>query len=95
MSTALIGATVTISYAPMSTDVLTVHYKDMDPIRAKKAEIGSFCDPKPEIPASMLPIEAGTSRMLDLLEKKHMERQEKIAAAISFSSYRKEVQGNV
>ncbi len=95
VSAALIGATVTVSYDPMSTDVLTVHYKDMDPIRAKKAEIGSFCDPKPEIPVSMLPIEAGTSRMLDLLEKKHLERQEKIADAISFSSYRKEVQGDV
>lgn len=95
VSAALIGATVTISYDPMSTDVLTVHYKDMEPIRARKAEIGSFCDPKPEVPVSMLPVEAGTSRMLDLLEKKHMERQEKIADAISFSSYRKEVQGNV
>lgn len=90
VSSALIGATVTISYDPMSTDELTVHYKDMDPLKVTKTAIRSYCDRKPEVPASMLPVEPETSRMLDVLEKRHKARQAKMADAISFGAYRKE-----
>lgn len=90
VSAALIGATVTISYDPMSTDELTIHYKDMEPFKASRISIRSYCDRKPEVPASMLPLAPETSRMLDVLEKRHRERQAKMADAISFGAYRKE-----
>ena len=38
----------------------------------------------------MLPVEPQTSRMLDVLEKKHSTRQQLQANAISFSGFRKD-----
>lgn len=89
-SASLIGAKVTISYDPMAADSVTVHYKGMDSIRAVPVRMGAFCDRKPELPAAMQEAKPETSRFLDLLEKQHRERQEKMTNAISFGSYRKE-----
>ena len=89
-SAALIGATVTIAYDPMAPEVLTVHYKGIEPFTARKVTIGEFCDKKPEIPVSMLPTEPETSRFLDLLERQHRARLEKQANAISFGAFRKD-----
>ena len=91
VSAALIGASVEIAYDPIKPDPLIVTYRDMAPIEAKRVAISPFCDKKPELPISMQPEEPDTSRFLDVLEKKHMESQTKLANAISFSGYRKEV----
>jgi transposase len=90
VSAALIGAKVEVSYDPMSLDTITVRYPGMEPVTAHPLTIKEYCDPKPAIPASMLPTEPQTSRLLDVLEKKHESRQQLQANAISFSSFRKD-----
>ena len=55
VSTALIGAKVDISWDPMNSEVLTVSYPGMPSVDVHPVVIGEFCDPKPEIPACMLP----------------------------------------
>ena len=90
VSAALIGAKVEVSFNPMCLDTVTVRYPGIEPIQAKQLTIGEYCDPKPTVPVSMLPIEPQTSRMLDVLEKKHNARQQVQANAISFSSFRKD-----
>ena len=90
VSAALIGAKVEVAFDPMNLDSVTVHYPGIEPIRARQLIIGEYCDPKPTVPASMLPIEPQTSRMLDVLEKKHGTRRMLQADAISFSSFRKD-----
>ena len=67
-----------------------MRYPGINPIQAKKLTIGEYCDPKPAIPASMLPVEPQASRMLDVLEKKHNDRRQIQANAISFSGFRKD-----
>ena len=71
--------------------ILTVRYQGIEPIQARQLKIGEYCDPKPAVPECMLPIEPQTSRMLDLLEKKHSERQQRQTNAISFSNFRKDI----
>ena len=90
VSAALIGAKVEVAFDPMCMDTVTVRYPGIDPIQARKLTIGEYCDPKPAIPASMLPLEPQASRMLGVLEKKHNARQQLQANAISFSSFRKD-----
>ena len=90
VSAALIGAKVDISFDPMCLDTVTVRYPGIKPIQANLLTIGEYCDPKPAVPVSMLPLEPQTSRMLDVLEKKHNARQMLQADAISFSSFRKD-----
>ena len=90
VSAALIGAKVEVSFDPMCLDTITVRYPGMDPIQAKPLTIGEYCDPKPHVPVFMLPVEPQTSRLLDVLEKRHGARQQLQANAISFSSFRKD-----
>jgi len=90
VSAALIGAKVEVSYNPMCMETVTVRYPGIEPIQARQLTIGEYCDPKPTVPVSMLPVEPQTSRLLDVLEKKHNARQQIQANAISFSSFRKD-----
>lgn len=85
----LIGCTVEISYDPQAPETVTVHYDGIDPFEARPIKIGSFCDKNPTLPVSMQKEEAKTSRMLDALEKKHSERAEHRADALSFAQYGK------
>ncbi len=89
VSTSLIGAKVTVAYDPRCTDTITVTYPGVVPVTARRTKIGEFCDAKPEIPACMLPVEPTTSRMLDVLEKKHNENRVRRTNAISYSSFQK------
>jgi len=57
--------------------------------------IGEFCDEKPALPVSMQAQEAASSRLLDALEKKHRESQERTADAISYADLMKEVRSDV
>lgn len=86
----LIGCEVEISYDPMNPESITVHYRGMEPFTSSPLKIGQYCDSRPSLPASMLPQEAETSRMLDALEHRHSDAKERMADAISFASYRKE-----
>ena len=90
VSASLIGAKVEIAYDPMQYDTVTVSYPGMPPFEAKRLEIGSFCDKKPELPIAMQPLEPETSRMLDILEKKHHESRARRTDAISYGSFRKD-----
>lgn len=94
-STALAGAKVEIAYDPLDTGVITVNYRDMEPIRAKRVDIGAYAQKTPPIPAAMTDAVPETSRFLDALEKRYKEENRMAADAISFGSYRKEVAGRV
>ena len=93
VSTALIGAKVEVSYDPMLLDTVTVRYQGVEPITAHPLVIKEYCDPKPAVPASMLPVEPQTSRLLDVLERKHEDRRQIQTNAISFSGFRKDTNG--
>lgn len=95
VSTSLIGAKVEISYDPMDTDTLTVSYPGVEPFDVHPIVIGEFCDPKPEIPQSMLPEPPEESRFLKGLARKREKSRKQAADAISFKDYRKEADGNV
>ena len=92
---ALIGHTVEISYDPVSPDTLTIRYPGIVPFTATQLQISSYCSQEQAIPASMLPVQPETSRLLDALEKKHQESKERLADAISYASLRKEEQSHV
>lgn len=93
-STALCGCTVEISYDPMDTDRVTVHYEGMAPVVAKRTRIGAFADRKPELPVGMTK-KPETSRFLDALEKKYNEEHRMMADALSFGGYGKSGDGDV
>lgn len=95
VSTSLIGATVEIAYDPMNTDTLTVSYPGIESFDVHPVKIGEYCDPKPEIPQCMLPEPPESSRFLQGLARKKEKKQQLVSDAISFSSYRKEADGNV
>ena len=87
---ALIGHTVEISYDPATPEQITVSYQGMEPFTAIPLKIGSYCDKRPALPASMQEQTPATSRFLDALEARHEQNQQQMANAISFASYRKE-----
>lgn len=94
-SSALIGATVEISYDPMKTETLTVRYKDVPAFEILPVEIKEFCAPKPQLPTSMQAVEPECSRFLKGLEQQYARQKERQANAISFGAYRKDGAGNV
>ena len=79
----------------METETLTVSYPGVPSFTAHPLRIGEFCDPKPEIPASMLPVEPETSRFLAALQRKYEAKKQHTTDAISFTAFRKEANGNV
>ena len=87
----LIGHTVEISYDPASPEVVTVSAPGIEAFQAVPLKIGSYCDVRTPLPASMQAEEPETSRFLDALEQKHAVTAKHYADAISFGSYRKEV----
>ena len=89
-STALIGARVKISYDPLKPEIITVSYDGIRPFTAKPLQINEYCDPKPEIPDSMLPAEPESSRFLEGLKRRREHSLKLQANALSFSSYGKE-----
>lgn len=88
-STALANAKVMISYDPMNTETIMVHYQDMEPIAAHRMKIGAFADKKPPVPVSMTEKVPETSRFLDVLERKYNKDHQIMANAISFGDYGK------
>jgi putative transposase len=85
----LIGASVDVTYDPMSLDTLTVAYQGSEPFSVKPLEIGEYCRKGPKLPDHMLPLEPQTSRLLDALESKYTKKKELETTAIRFGSYKK------
>lgn len=94
-STALIGAKVEISYDPLKPEIITVSYEGIKPFLARPLQIGEYCDPKPEIPISMLPVEPESSRFLEGLKRSREKSLQMQANALSFSNYGKEDDNHV
>lgn len=88
-STSLIGARVGISYDPLKPEIITVSFDGIKPFLAKPLQINEYCDPKPEIPLSMLPVEPESSRFLEGLKRQREQSLCLQANALSFSSYGK------
>ena len=86
---------IQISYDPAAPETITVSYPGYEPFTAQPVRIGEFCDKNPTLPAAMQEQTPTTSRFLDALEKKHSESTRQMADAISFASYRKEVDDHV
>ncbi|MDC7290257.1 Mu transposase C-terminal domain-containing protein [Blautia schinkii] len=86
----LIGCRVGIAYDPSAPETVTVSYAGMEPFQAEPLKIGSFCDKAPALPESMRPVQAESSRFLDVLEKRHGENVSRRTDAISFGIYRKD-----
>ncbi|MEE1163734.1 MAG: DDE-type integrase/transposase/recombinase [Lachnospiraceae bacterium] len=89
-STSLAGAQVEISYDPLNTSEIMVHYQGIQPIRAHRVEIGAFADKKQALPIGMTNAVPETSRLLDALEKKYKEDHRIVADALSFRDYGKD-----
>jgi hypothetical protein len=81
-STALAGAKVEIAYDPLERSVVTVHYRDMEPIHAKRVVIGAYAQKTPPIPVAMTDKVPETSRFLDALEKRYKEENRMMADAM-------------
>lgn len=92
---AMIGKKVEIVFDPMAPETITIQCQGMEPFEAHPLEMSEYCKPKPKLPDTMLPVEPETSRFLDVLEKKHKERMQQNADAISFASLRKEAKDDV
>ncbi len=92
---ALIDKKIEIVFDPMAPETITVQYQGMEPFKVQPLQISEYCKPKPKLPDTMLPVEPETSRFLDMLEKKHRNRIQKNADAISFASLRKEAENDV
>ncbi len=88
-STSLIGEKVKISYDPLKPEIITVSYDGIKPFLAKPLQINEYCDPKPEIPVSMLPADPESSRFLEGLKRRREQSLKMQANALSFSSYGK------
>ena len=91
----LIGFTVEVAYDPTAPEVITVHYPGTEPFQARPLRIGEYCGKSPALPVSMQAVTPETSRFLDALERRHAETVRRQADAISFGSYRKEVDNDV
>ncbi len=91
----LIGAKVEIVFDPMAPETITILHKGMEPFEAHPLEMSEYCKPRPKLPDTMLPVQPETSRFLDVLEKKHRQRMQQSAGAISFASLRKEATEDV
>ncbi len=87
----LIGHKVSIAYDPAAPETLTISYPGYSSFTAKPLKIGSYCDDSPTLPVEMQGQVPETSRFLDALERKHKDSSKQMADAISFASYRREV----
>lgn len=89
-STSLANAEVEISYDPLNTETVMVHYQGIDPVAAHRVTISSFSDKKQPVPIGMTDEIPETSRLMAALEKKYKEDHKIMADALSFRDYGKE-----
>jgi transposase InsO family protein len=94
-STALIGATIEISYDPMAPETIAVSYPGMKSFDAKPLVIGSSTSKKAQLPSHMLAEEPEESRFLTAIGLRHEAGKALKANAISFAGFKKEVDPHV
>lgn len=85
-----IGCTVDVVYDPADTEELTIEYEGYAPWKAKQLVIGDRVGRRPKPPASLQPLPAESSRLLDAAMQKNLERERQIAPAISYRAVYKE-----
>ena len=85
-----IGCTVDVIYDPADTEELTIEYEGYAPWKVKQLVIGDRVGRRPKLPAYMQPLPAGSSRLLDAAIQKNLEREQRIAPAISYRAVYKE-----
>lgn len=93
--TSLIGCKVEITYDPESPETVTVSYPGIEPFESNPVRIDGRVHQTDPLPDSRKTVVPETSRFLDALEHQHEESVKRRADAISFGSYRKEVQPDV
>jgi hypothetical protein len=91
----LIGCTVDVVYDPADIEELTIEYDGYAPWKVKQLVIGDRVGRRPKLPASMQPLPAESSRLLDAAMQKNLEREQRIAPAISYRTVYKEGRSDV
>lgn len=84
VSAKLIGAEVGVTYSPNDYSTLKITYRDMEPLTVRPVRISGSVTHNEEKPIALQETPPETSRMLDVIEKKYKERNEKRADAISY-----------
>jgi hypothetical protein len=85
-----IGCTVDVVYDPADTEEVTIEYEGYAPWKAKQLVIGDRVGRRPKLPASMQPLPAKSSRLLEAAMQKNLEREQRRAPAISYRAVYKE-----
>lgn len=92
---AFIGNTVQVVYDPADITEVTLEHEDHTPWTARELIIGERAGKRPSLPDHLQPEAADSSRLLRAAEKKHEERTERHAPAVSYRAVWKEAQDHV
>lgn len=85
-----IGCTVDVVYDPADIEEVTIEYEGYAPWKAKQLVIGDRVGRRPKLPASMQPLPAESSRLLEAAMQKNLEREQRRTPAISYRAVYKE-----
>ena len=89
-----IGCKVDVVYDPADTEELAIEYEGHT-WKARQLVIGEKTGERPHLPEHLLPEKAESSRLLSAAAKRHEQRKEQHAPAISYRAIRKDGGGNV
>lgn len=92
---AFIGNTVQVVYDPADITEVTLEHEGHTPWTARELVIGERSGKRPSLPDHLQPEAADSSRLLRAAEKKHEERTERQAPAVSYRAIWKETQDHV
>lgn len=85
-----IGKKVQVVYDPADITEVTIEYEGYEPWKAREMVIGERAGKRPALPEHLQPQAPEVSRLLRGTQKKHAERQEQQAHAVSYRTVRKE-----
>ena len=90
ISLRFIGCKVNVIYDPVDTTELTIEYEGHAAIKARQLVIGERSAARPKLPEHLQPQPAESSRLLTAAGKKHKQRKEDQAPAVSYRTVWKE-----
>lgn len=90
-----IGATVNVVYDPSDLSQLTIQKEGYTDWQAKPLDIGEHTTKRPELPETLQPQTADSSRLLHAAAQKHEERREAQKPAVSYRRVMKEGEPHV
>jgi putative transposase len=90
-----IGRTVQVVYDPADITEVTIEHDGHAPWKAREMAIGERSGKRPALPDHLQPQPADASRLLRGAERKHSERNQVQAPAVSYRTVRKEVRVDV